>query len=130
MDELRRKLAASEENGTKPREYVLRLETKITQQFKKLVYCKYNTTAKFTADAPQGRAYELLRAAISGGHTKNVACKEDVVKWQQQAAVSFSLERASMRALDVLRGSADERLSTGCVGKDKRFAETGTLGVQ
>ena len=59
-------------------------ETKITQQFKKLVYCKYNETAKFTADAPQVRAYDLLRAAISGGHTQNVPCQEDVVKWKQQ----------------------------------------------
>lgn len=31
MDELRRKLAASEENGTMPREYELRLETKVEQ---------------------------------------------------------------------------------------------------
>lgn len=49
------------------------------QLFKKMVYCKYNTTAKFTADAPQGRAYDLLRAAISGGHTANVADLDDIV---------------------------------------------------
>lgn len=59
-------------------------ETNVTNQFNKLVYCKYSTTAKFTANAPQGRAYDLLRAAISGGHTQNVPCQEDVVKWKQQ----------------------------------------------
>lgn len=41
---------------------------------------KYKTTAKFTANAPQGKAYELLRAAISGGQTGNVVTQEDVVK--------------------------------------------------
>lgn len=64
-------------------------ERKITQQFKKLVYCKYNTTAKFTADAPQGRAYDLLRAAISGGHTRNVATYEDVVKGKENSSYSI-----------------------------------------
>lgn len=83
-------------------------ETKITEQFKKLVYCKYSTTAKFTADAPQGRAYELLRAAISGGHTSNVADLEDAVKFNQ-ANFSASMEKASLQALDVLRTRADER---------------------
>lgn len=59
-------------------------ETKVTNQFNKLVYCKYSTTAKFTANAPQVRAYDLLRAAISGDHTQNVPCQEDVVKRKQQ----------------------------------------------
>lgn len=40
--------------------------------------------AKFAADAPQVRAYDLLRAAISGDHTQNVPCQEDVVKRKQQ----------------------------------------------
>ena len=44
-----------------------------------MVYCKYNTTAKFAADAPQGRAYDLLRAAIRGGHIANVADLDDIV---------------------------------------------------
>ncbi|MBR4108552.1 MAG: hypothetical protein IKK45_07705 [Akkermansia sp.] len=76
-------------------------ETKVTRQFKKLVYCKYskyNKTAKFTANAPQGKAYELLRAAISGGHTDNVATKQDIVNWKaaqtlsRTASVSLALE--------------------------------------
>lgn len=82
-------------------------ETKITQQFKKLVYCKYNTTAKFTADAPQGRAYDLLRAAISGGHTSNVPCKEDVVKWQQDfssSLVNLDEESVAREVVDAGQG--------------------------
>lgn len=31
------------------------------------------------ANAPQGSAYELLRAAISGGHTANVADLDNIV---------------------------------------------------
>ncbi len=75
-------------------------EIKITQQFKRLVYCKYNETAKFTADAPQVRAYDLLRAAISGGHTQNVPCQEDVVKWKQQKSdFTSSVANLDERAL-------------------------------
>lgn len=93
-------------------------ETKITQQFKKLVYCKYNKTAKFTADAPQGRAYDLLRAAISGGHTSNVACKEDVVKWQQQAAVRFSVTSMADAAKGLMSGGGMEITRAGELIKD------------
>lgn len=81
--------------------------TKVTNQFNKLVYCKYNTTAKFTANAPQGRAYDLLRAAISGGHTSNVACKEDVVKWQQDfssSLVNLDEESVAREVVDAGQG--------------------------
>lgn len=100
-------------------------EKKITEQFKKLVYCKHNATAKFTADAPQSKAYELLRAAISGGHTGNVATLEDVVKWKQQrnkaaggfsapveypgeALVTFSVTSMANAAQGLLEGGAME----------------------
>lgn len=86
-------------------------ETKVTNQFNKLVYCKYSTTAKFPANAPQGRAYDLLRAAISGGHTSNVACKEDVVKWQQQSGLSFSIRGRDMLTEAPLgRMAAEEKM--------------------
>lgn len=51
------------------------------QKFRRLVYCRQNKTAKLTADAPKSsKASELLRAAMGGGYTENVATFEDVVK--------------------------------------------------
>lgn len=66
-------------------------QTKITQQFGKLAYCKYNNAAKFAADAPKVQAFDLLRAAIDGGYASSVACKDDIVKWKQQNTHSYSL---------------------------------------
>ena len=66
-------------------------QTKITQQFGKLAYCKYNNAAKFAADAPKVQAFDLLRAAIDGGHASSVAGKDDIVKWKQQNTHSYSL---------------------------------------
>ena len=84
---------------------------KITQQLKKLVYCKYNDAAKFTADAPKGRAFELLRAAIDGGYTSGVADFKALVKYKLQSGLSFSIRGRDMLTEAPLgRMAAEEKL--------------------
>lgn len=113
---------------------------KITQQLDKLVYCRYNDTAKFAADAPKGKAFDLLRAAIDGGRTVNVADYADIVKWKKAINTTFSasMEEASLKALNVLRTRADEgerndnQLYHPCLYWDKAKARiwTGGGGLQ
>ncbi|MBQ7023460.1 MAG: hypothetical protein IJN29_07760 [Akkermansia sp.] len=100
--------------------YPLDALDKITklEKLKALVYSKYTAqelqeainkqATPPTADAPGTFKPDLLRAAVKDGLSEIVMTKQDIVKFNPPIFTA-SMEKASLRALDLLTIRADER---------------------
>ena len=65
------------------------------------------------------------KTKLSAGSTGKILTPEDLVKFKMERVLSFSMERAGLRAPDVLMGRADER-----AGEVPRAGEIEVRNVQ